>query len=241
MKILALIFLSLIVITLIIIKYIRVKPKLQVAQMKEEGLVWYASYGSNLNEERFLCYIKGGKPDGSKKIERGARDKTLPRQNLVIQLPYPLYFAKYSKRWGGAVAFIDKIKDVNNLTYGRMYLITEEQFIDVVNQENNTNDLTIELDQVKIQGQLSVRPSWYGNIIYLGEKDGYPIFTFTANWDLKDINSNIPSEAYLKMLISGMKGLNILSNQEIVDYFINKPGVKDNYSTRQIEEIIEQM
>ena len=241
MKIFVLITLSLILITLLIAKYFSKKPKLQVAQIKEKGLVWYASYGSNLNEERFLCYIQGGKPDGSKKVERGARDKTPPRQNLGIQIPYPLYFAKYSKRWGGAVAFIDKVKNEQNTTYGRMYLITEEQFIDVVNQENSTNDLTIDLDQVKIHGQLSVRQSWYGNIIYLGEKDGYPIFTFTANWDLKDINLHIPSEAYLKMLISGLKKLNILTDQEIVDYFMNKPGVKDNYSTRQIEEIIEQM
>ncbi|MBL0236650.1 MAG: hypothetical protein IPQ02_08595 [Saprospiraceae bacterium] len=35
--------------------------------------IWYASYGSNLLEERFQCYIKGGMPKGSTKTYLGCR------------------------------------------------------------------------------------------------------------------------------------------------------------------------
>ena len=39
----------------------------------DEELVWYLSYGSNLLEERFLCYIEGGTPPGSKSFHSGSR------------------------------------------------------------------------------------------------------------------------------------------------------------------------
>lgn len=71
------------------------------------NLVWYVSYGSNLMEERFHCYIKGGIPAGSNEAEKGCRDHTLPVHNKGCELPYPLYFAKDTSKWGtGGVAFI---------------------------------------------------------------------------------------------------------------------------------------
>ena len=39
----------------------------------DEELVWYLSYGSNLLEERFLCYIEEGTPPGSKSFHSGSR------------------------------------------------------------------------------------------------------------------------------------------------------------------------
>ena len=33
--------------------------------MDNATYVWYASYGSNMNRERFLCYIRGGQPEGA--------------------------------------------------------------------------------------------------------------------------------------------------------------------------------
>jgi len=38
--------------------------------VNKKTYVWYAGYGSNLNKQRFMCYIKGGTPtygkDGTK-------------------------------------------------------------------------------------------------------------------------------------------------------------------------------
>ena len=70
-------------------------------------LVWYASYGSNLcYEGRFMCYISGGKPAGAEKTNPGSRDRTRPLEIKPIRLDWELYFADYSKSWGGAPAFI---------------------------------------------------------------------------------------------------------------------------------------
>jgi len=235
-----------ILIPLFIIKYLKQQKKTSNSmadnrkEQKEDGLVWYASYGSNLNDERFLCYIKGGRPDGSTKIENGASDKTLPRKDRSIKVPYPLYFAKYSSRWNGAVAFIGKKKDEQNYSYGRMYLITKEQFVDVVKQENSTSDILIDFKELEKQGQLMIRKSWYGNIIYLGEEEGYPIYTFTAYWDMEDAFLAQPSVAYLKMLMIGLIRLNF-STEEIIEYFSNKPGVKDQYSEAQLKNIVDQL
>lgn len=81
--------------------------------------VWYASYGSNLLEERFLCYIRGGQPAGSTESEPGARDPSLPLRSIQFSMPYPLYFAKERTKWGkGGVALFVK-SEMSKLTHYR--------------------------------------------------------------------------------------------------------------------------
>lgn len=43
--------------------------------------IWYACYSSNILEERFICYIKGGQPKGVQTKYEGCTDKTLPTDN----------------------------------------------------------------------------------------------------------------------------------------------------------------
>src|SRR3990170_1609889 len=117
-------------------------------------LVWYASYGSNLlYEDGFLGYIEGKVRRGCREPEKGCKDKTPPRTDKTIDIPFPLYFAERSSKWNnGGVAFISLSRDENNPTVGRMYLITEEQFIDVVKQENGNQEISIDLEEVKRKG-----------------------------------------------------------------------------------------
>ncbi|WP_226036604.1 hypothetical protein [Aquibacillus saliphilus] len=201
--------------------------------------VWYASYGSNLSRDRFLCYIKGGKPIGSEKVEVGCRDKSLPIEESTYIMRYPLYFAKASERWQKqGVAFIGLQKDEKFHTYSRKYLITVEQFKDVVKQENNGEVVEIDFDEVLSNGYKTIRDSWYGTILYLGEVDGYPMLTFTADWDL-DVPFNKPSEEYLSMIISGLKTSVELENTEIVNYLSSKPGIANNFTNTDLEKLIE--
>ena len=88
---------------------------------KNQNYVWYACYGSNLYKKRFMEYIKK------------CPDPSSPKGDKKILVPYPLYFAKESSRWGGGVAFIGLRKNRKNPSLGRMYLITEEQFEDTLN------------------------------------------------------------------------------------------------------------
>ncbi|WP_188206978.1 hypothetical protein [Alkalibacillus aidingensis] len=206
-----------------------------------KNYVWYASYGSNLSRERFLCYIKGGRPIGSEQEEVGCRDQSLPIDQATYIMRYPLYFAKESGRWQRqGVAFIGLKEDKKFKTYSSKYLITEEQFMDVVKQENNGAEVDIDLDEVMEKGYKTFRDSWYGTIVYLGEEGGHPIFTFTADWDL-DVPFNKPSKEYLSMIIHGLKTTLSLEDRDILEYLITKPGIADNYNRAELQEIIKQV
>ncbi len=158
----------------------------------QNTLIWYASYGSNILQDRFHCYIRGGKPEGSETTYNGCTNKNLPIDNQDFYISSELYFAKKSeKSWnGGGVGFIAN-KFSNERTLGRIYLITKEQFIDVIKQECNViRDIKIDFDSIVSQGSFVLKETkWYNKIIYLGDQAGHPIFTFTHDGDyLNEIN-----------------------------------------------------
>jgi hypothetical protein len=124
--------------------------------------VWYACYGSNILEERFLCYIKGGKPNGAKTNYISCRDKTLPADNEDFYICSELYFAKESDNWNtDGVAFISTFFEPKASTIGRIYLITKELLVDIARQETNTkNELTIDFKKAIEEGYyIFKRPS----------------------------------------------------------------------------------
>lgn len=206
---------------------------------KEIDKVWYASYGSNILESRFLCYIRGGKPEGSVKEYKGCSDKTLPKKNEAIIINRELYFAKKSKSWqGSGVGFIKSDHEPNKKTLGRMYLISMNQFIEVIKQETNfKGDLKIDTGKTITKGSLIYREnSWYGKLLYLGKKDEIPIFTFTNEKDLTP-QLNAPNEYYLKTIIDGLKESYNLNDFELIEYFKNLLGIKG----LKIESIIENL
>lgn len=202
--------------------------------------VWYASYGSNVNKERFLCYIRGGKPLGSRDVEIGCRDQSLPKGDQPILLPFPLYFAEDSKRWGGAPAFIGHQRVEENLTLGRMYRITKEQFLDVVNQENGGAECQLDLETVKRNGAQTFLPSWYGHIVYVGDQDGLPIYTFTAPWSWEEARFSRPSKEYLCTIIEGITQCYDLEDDQLVDYLREKPGIKGNWTVQELLSLVQQ-
>ncbi|MBM7602952.1 hypothetical protein JOC75_000922 [Metabacillus crassostreae] len=202
--------------------------------------VWYASYGSNINNDRFLCYIKGGKPNGSSKIEEGCRDRSLPIKESIHILKHPLYFAKNSGRWNNqGVAFIGLNQEPTCVSYSKKYLITTEQFMDIVKQENDGIEFELNLQSIQERNSYVFNEhSWYGNILYLGSDNDYPIYTFTAPWDINEVEWNKPSHSYLSTIIKGLK--KDYSNTDVFDYFLTKPGIKENYQADELFKLIEE-
>ncbi|HEO64467.1 MAG TPA: hypothetical protein ENI73_01215 [Spirochaetes bacterium] len=199
--------------------------------------VWYASYGSNLSQDRFLFYINGGKPEGATRINIGCRDKSLPKDNRPINIPYLLYFTKQAYPWAyKGVAFIGLNKDHSNSTLGRMYLVSEQQFIDVVSQENGDIEMPIiDLKALqKVGSKVIFKDSWYGNIIYIGELEGYPIFTFTSSASMDAESFVAPSYEYLKVIITGLQETYFYTNKEIADYLLTKPGIMNNFTQEEL-------
>lgn len=205
--------------------------------MNDKQYVWYASYGSNINTQRFLCYIKGGRPEGSSKVETGCKDPSLPVDESMFTINLPLYFAKEAAKWESqGVAFIGLNQNTGAKTLSKKYLITMEQFLDVVKQENNGVDLEVDLNEVRRNGSKIFRQAWYGNVLYLGEDKGYPIYTFTAPWDIEDVEWKKPSHPYLTTIVKGLK--QDYSAQEVYEYFKTKPGIKNNYSDEELAGVI---
>ncbi|SHF79941.1 hypothetical protein SAMN05444483_102420 [Salegentibacter echinorum] len=207
---------------------------------QEEPKVWYACYGSNLLKERFSCYIGGGQPANAKRVYPGCTNKTLPKESKRIIINRELYFAKSSKTWsGGGAGFIKSNYEDNVETLGRMYLITEQQFVDLVQQEIKfEGHFDIDLKKVIREGFLDMKNnSWYGQIIYLGNEDSYPIYTFTNEDYLAD-DINAPHEFYLKIIIEGLKETYAMNNAEIETYLKEKEGIKGFPIANKLAEII---
>ncbi|WP_018663530.1 hypothetical protein [Heyndrickxia acidiproducens] len=200
--------------------------------------VWYASYGSNLLRERFMCYIAGGRPPGSSQEEPGCTDHTPPMSDKKIMMPYPLYFARENSKWGkGGVAFISTKRHEKAETVGRMYLVTAQQFKEVVDQENGLAELEIDLKKVIEEGSARVGSGWYNRIVYLGMKDGAPIFTFTTGMPMDGQLFVKPPAPYLKTIARGLAQLK-MGREEIIRYFLQKSGIRGQMDKTELEQLI---
>lgn len=100
------------------------------------------------------------------------------------------------------VAFLKPERSDNIKTLGRMYLITEKQFIEINKQEGS---------------------GWYDLIINLGTLNGIPVKTFTHS---RMFTRNLPAKKYLKVIEEGIhETYPDLSTDEIENYLklsINK-------------------
>lgn len=103
--------------------------------VREEEYVWYACYGSNINEERFMKYINR------------CTDQTPPVEDRPYEFPHNIYFAKSSKTWDeGAVAFLDDTTE--GKAYGRIYKIKKEQYEEVQQYEGSNYKKRLEFDKI---------------------------------------------------------------------------------------------
>eukprot|EP01080_Neovahlkampfia_damariscottae_P004564 gene4564-7948_t len=182
----------------------------------KDNLVWYLSYGSNLNEWRLMKYIEGGKPNHRGNIVHpGCSDKTPPKDVKERTLENTeVYFSFKSRIWnGGGVCFIKpNVKESSVLC--RMYLITKEQFVEIMIQENHLkikkedllSHLEMELEKGYKYGDLSdwLGDSLYSHLVYLGEEEGIPILSFTCKPSKKNIEYIKPTIEYLHTISKGL-------------------------------------
>lgn len=189
-------------------------------------LVWYAGYGSNLCAARFRCYLAGGTPPGLTVASRGARDATPPRADRPLDIPHRLHFAGHSGSWGGAPAFVDVAPDAGARTFARAYLITWEQFEDVVAQENGRPTAPIALEPSDLaagQHSTGLGPGRYGTMLRVGAFDDIPVVTFTSP-ATAGAPTGAPSPSYLKVMVAGLRESHALSDDAIVAYLGSTPG-----------------
>ncbi len=110
----------------------------------QKDYVWYVAYGSNMNMERFLYYIKGGFYPLIGQSYTGCTDKSDPVDSWPFKIPFERYFGLSYTRWGqGGVAFIDP--QVKGSTLGRAYLVTRQQYEEIKRQEGPQYNVDIDL------------------------------------------------------------------------------------------------
>jgi hypothetical protein len=194
--------------------------------MMERRPVWYASYGSNLNAERFACYIAGGRPSGATRTYSGARDKSPPLDSIALKFSHQLYFSGESRIWGGSPAFIDTKPVDGVVCLVRAYLIGWGQFLDVVAQENGRLSASFEIDDDDLVPGFScqIGSGRYENLLCTERLNDVPVVTFTSPRPMSDAAFGAPSAAYLSMLIVGLRQSHDLSDEQMTSYLGSAPG-----------------
>lgn len=200
---------------------------------KSSDLVWYASYGSNMNAARFGCYLAGGIPDGGTRLYPGCRDPRPPVDTRGCELPGGIYFATMSPVWGGGRAFYDP--RLPGAAFARAYLITSGQFADVVAQEmyREPGD-DLDLSSVLANGMAALGPGRYETLLRAGSLDGYPVLTFTAPWSAAEVAPVAPSAAYLRMLATGLCDAHGWTVARAVEYLTELSGAHGTWTPQAL-------
>ncbi|HBM80591.1 MAG: hypothetical protein QME45_11935 [Clostridiales bacterium] len=158
-----------------------IQPTIRHLGREQAAYVWYACYGSNMAEERFMYYLQGGRCKYNGKEYDGCRDKSAPKAKKAITIPFEMYYGNCSRNWNNCgVSFLDSSR--SGKTLGRMYLISKEQFEEVRRQEGPGD-------------------CWYNQVIYLGKDSGYEIYTFTNKTRRKE---NEPDAGYISVIRQGL-------------------------------------
>ena len=201
---------------------------------QDQGLLWYAAYGSNLDPARFDVYLYGGRPDGGSRHYPGTRDSAAARETRTTTLPGDVVFGWDSPTWGGGVAFFDA--ESPGEVPVTAYLLTRRQFSDVVDQEmwrapGSDHDFT----EVLSAGRSALGPGRYETVHRVGDLDGHPVLTFTADV-LPALNA--PSAAYLATMVRGLRAVHGMSDDEMADSLLARRGMRPTWDEQRLREIL---
>ncbi|PRY63391.1 hypothetical protein BCF74_102225 [Knoellia remsis] len=200
------------------------------------GSVWYAAYGSNLDRDRFLTYVRGGRPPGASRTYVGARDTREPREDRPFTMPGQVFFGWESPTWGGGIAFYDV--DSGGTALARAYLLTTQQFADVAAQEMHREPgVDLDLAHVLEHARHDTGPGRYESLHLVGELDGDPVLTFTTP-DPTALQRNPPVAAYVVTVACGLREAHGLDDGALTAYLMGCPGVADGWTERALRDVI---
>ncbi len=181
---------------------------------------WYAAYGSNLNADRFLLYLRGGRPADGQRRHPGARDRRTPSAQVVASVPGVMGFAGRSLRWSGGTSVLHH--EAPGRSIARLWLLTEGQVADVAAQECALapGELDVDVDEVVARRTVVVSSRRYGRLVHLGQRDGLPILTMTSP---RFPGPAQPGDDYLSIVRAGLVECG-LSPHEAEAYLRRRPG-----------------
>lgn len=196
--------------------------------------LWYAAYGSNLDPDRFACYIHGGQPAGATRTYPGVRDQTEP-ESRPLTLPGRVSFRWESSTWGGGVAFYSPAPE-RVLACG--YLLTYRQFSDVLEQEMWREPGTdYNLTELLTTGLQTIGGGRYETLRLAGEVDGRPVVTMSAA-NVAAYGLNPPAAAYVATMGAGLRRTHSLTDSAVADYLLRCPGVQAGWTAGELRDVL---
>ena len=194
--------------------------------------VWYVAYGSNLSEERFRCYLGGGRPAGGARLCTGCRDPRSPRRRVSLEVSGGLYFAGESSVWSGGRAYVDP--SYAGQVAARAYLVTAGQFSDVVAQETRRPVGTdLRLHGLGSGDVLGVPGLYYTRAVCVGRLDDVPLITMTAEPHEPELWA-APSAPYLATIAAGLREAHGWDDARISAYLASAGGVAPTWTAASI-------
>lgn len=139
-----------------------------------------------------------------------------------------VYFAGHSSGWRAGMAFYDP--RATGEVAARAYLITAEQFVDVLAQETRQSPgISVDLGPAFRGDRYSRGVGGYSVLVRVGERRGAPLVTFTRDRDPAP-SLAAPSDAYLTTMATGLRESHGWSPMQIDRYLASLPGTAGNAS-----------
>jgi hypothetical protein len=204
---------------------------------RTDNLVWYVAYGSNMHADRLACYLAGGTPPGALAACPGARDRRPPRRDTGVWLPGGVYFTTRSPVWDGGRAFYDP--DGPGPAAARAWLITVSQLSDIVAQEMYRDPgADLDLTAVLTTGRDQLGPGRYETLLLVGDREGYPLLTFTAPWRGADVAAVAPSLPYLRILAGGLAAAHHWDAERCATYLAGLRGAAGTWTPATLASLL---
>ena len=206
-----------------------------------DDLVWYASYGSNCSRARFLVYLRGGTAAGSSRAQIGARDATDPLGDGPVHFPTAVCFAGFAHTWGGAPAFLEHDPSDRPGALGRRYLVTRQQFADVLAQESRRPFDSVslpDLGSLATGSRTTVGDGPYDALVALDPIDGVPVVSFTAPTPPEAREPAPPSEAYLRTIVTGLAEVHDLADAALADHLLAARGMRPAWTADTVTALL---
>ena len=113
---------------------------------------------------------------------------------------------------------------VDRSTRARRWLITVQQFSDVVAQEGGrAPGEDLDLVPALEAGTMVVGSSWYDLVVVVDDLDGVPVVTFTTSRSMSELSLNRPSPAYAETIANGLMESHAMGSAEVAAYLNSAP------------------
>ena len=203
-----------------------VDPNIIKRKIQQEKYIWYGVHNELLINKNII-----------KAIQK-CNDTSIPIESASIHLD------KFKIGFNGNKVIINY--DENSVIFYKLYLITKEQFIDLLityysinnkikeEKENIINNLNKINDQFDLNQYLNDSNLFYNQIKCVGNLDGIKILTITST------KTEIipPDQDFLRIIYSGLKKSFQPYNEYLIIYYIYLlDGVRNYYNLKQLSEV----